>query len=180
MLNGAFVGALFLHHLVEDGDVKRNHRNGRTRLGDEGLVNGDECRLFAKLSIHRGGGLLQVFFGAANGAIGVNGPCDLGSDVGIGDGFEVVSEDAGLFHGIDPHLPVFATHHFDGVGNFLFGGGLDGNFFNETLVGVEGVLSVGVASRLENRAVGLRRRRDRCGGEKRGSRQSYLLGRGPP
>ena len=154
LLDGAFVVALFFHHFVEDGDVEGNDGDGGAGLGDEGFVDGDEGGLFAKLLVHGYSGLFEVFFGAANGAVGVDVPGDFGPNVGVGYGAEVVGEDACLLHGVDPHFPVFAAHDFDGVGDFLLGGGFDGDFFDEGFVGIEGVLGVGVASGLEDGAVG--------------------------
>ena len=122
-------------------------------MGDESLVHGDP-RLALKrgqLVIEHALHALEVLFGAADGAVFVNGPGDLGSDVGVGNGLHARGQHPGREQGIDPHFPVFTAHDSDGLRDVIALRGLDGHFIDHTGAGVEVLVGVGVARGLEDR-----------------------------
>ena len=95
-------------------------------------------------------GRFDIFLGHADGAIGVDGPSEFGADVRIGDGLDSIVEDVGIRESIHPKLPVVATHDFHGVGDFLFGGGSDGDFLDFAFIGVKGFVGVVATGGFEN------------------------------
>ena len=66
--------------------------------------------------------------------------------------------------GVDPHLPILAAHDGGGVGDFLVGGGLDGDVGDDALVGIDGLGGVGGADGLEDGLEGLAGLRMRAAG----------------
>src|SRR5690606_3394113 len=86
LLDAAFVQPFVLHHAVEQRNVERHHGNGRAGLGDQRFVDGNDGGARAVALVHAGGGLLEVFLGPSNGAVGVDGEGQFRSDVGVGDG----------------------------------------------------------------------------------------------
>ena len=98
-------------------------------------------------------GTLKVIFGEADGAVLVDGPRDLGSDVGIGDGLRAGREELRFREGVHPHLPIFAAHHRGGVGDFLLDRRLDRDGADDAFVGIDGLVGVGLADGLEHRFV---------------------------
>ncbi len=152
LFDAAFVGALFLHHLEQQRQVQRHHRDGRAGLGDYGLQHGDA-------GVATGGGefladaedlLVQVLLGGADGAVPVQVVGDLFAQVGEGGGLGAVGQHAGFLQGVDPHLPVFTAHDRHGVGDLGLGGRLHHAFLDHFLVGVQATEVDGLADRLEH------------------------------
>ena len=156
MFDAAFVIALRLHDFEEQGNVERDHGNRGTGLGDNGLVDGDEGAATVQLHevVDLAAGPLEVFLGLADGAVLVDGPGDLRSDIGIGDRLAAFLDHTGAVEGVHPELPVFAPHDLDGVGNFLGVRGVEGHVVHDLTVGVEVLGVEGRAGWLERRLVG--------------------------
>ena len=87
-------------------------------------------------------GALTVFFGTANRAVGVDGPGEFGTDVGVGYGFDTFGKAVGIRESIDPEFPVCATHDFHGIGDFLFSGSANSHFGDFSFIGIEGFVGV--------------------------------------
>ena len=157
LLDRALVQALVLHDPVDDGDVQRHHRDRGAGLGDHRLEHGHVGRTARRLQpgVDGVGGAVQVLLGLAQGAMPVDRPGDLGADVAEGHGLGVRRQHAGLGQGVDPQLPVLATHHLHGVGDFLLGGRLDRGLDHLVAVGVHRGGLVRLADRLERRALEL-------------------------
>ncbi len=154
LLDAAFVGALFLHHLEQQRQVERHGRNGRAGLGDHGLqhrharVAADFRQLFAQAQ-HLG---VQVLLGRTDRAVPVDCLGDLFAHVGEGRGGAAVGQHAGVGQRVDPHLPVFATHHRDGASDLFRGSRLQGGFRDYFLVGIQAAQGDRLADRLQRGA----------------------------
>ena len=155
LLDGALVQPLLLHDPVDDGDVQRHHRDRGAGLGDHRLEHGHVGLATAGLErrIDRVRGAVQVFLGLAQRTVPVDRPGDLGADVAEGHGLGVGGQHPGLVQRVDPQLPVLAAHHGDGVGDLLGAGRLDRGLDDLVAVGVHRGGLVGLADRLERRAL---------------------------
>lgn len=156
MFDAAFVGAFFFHDFVEERDVEGDDGDGRACLGDEGFVDGDEG-VAVFVGKHFGdvfGGLFEVFFGFADGAVFVDIPGDFGADVGVGDSGGAWGEEVGVVEFFDPEFPVLAAHDFDGGVDFFLGGGLDGDVGDDFFIGIEGFAGERFADGFEDGLVG--------------------------
>lgn len=156
LLDGVFVGAFGLHYLVEQGDVEWDDRDCGARLGDEGFVDRDP-----RLAVYRSEpgvecalGAFKVFFGSADGAVFIDRPGDFGADVGVGDSGDAGGENPGFVEGVDPHFPVLATHHGDGLPNVVAIGGRQGDLVDDAGGGVEVFVGKGLTDRFEHGFVG--------------------------
>ena len=107
LFDAAFVEALGFHDFVEERDVEGDDGDGAAGLGDEGFVDGDDgvAATGGEFFLEALGGGFEVFLGAADGAVAVDGPGEVGADVAVGDGDGLIGEDAGGAEGIDPHFP---------------------------------------------------------------------------
>ena len=72
------------------------------------------------------------------------------SDIRIGNGNGVVFNCVGSFQCVDPHRPVLAAHYFDGSGDLLLGGRLDGDLGNGVVPEVDSLVGVGFSGGLEH------------------------------
>ena len=167
LLDAAFMGALFLHHLEQQRQVQRHGRNGRAGLGDHGLqhrharIATDLCQLLAQAQ-HLG---VQVLLGGTDRAIPVDGLGDLFAHVGEGGGGAAVGQHTGIGQRIDPHLPVFTAHDRDGAGDFFGGSRLQVGLGQHFLVGIQATQRDRLTDRLQRGAddfAGLRVLAARC------------------
>ncbi|QNM59015.1 hypothetical protein XHV734_0152 [Xanthomonas hortorum pv. vitians] len=155
LVDGAFVQALFLHDLVDHGDVQRHHRNRRAGLGDHRLEHRHvgSAAVLAQARIQALRGVVQIHLGLAQCAVPVDRPGDLGADIAEGHAARAIGEHAGAFQRVDPQFPILPAHHGDGVFDLLLCRRLDRGLDDGVLVGVDGGGGVGVADRLERRAL---------------------------
>ena len=89
-------------------------------------------KLFANIN----NAAIQILLGATNGTVPVNIPSDFFTNVSIGGGFCPLRQNARFIQRINPHLPVFTTHHRYGVINFFLASRCNGNVFEHTLIGI--------------------------------------------
>ena len=147
------MSAARLHDLVEQGNVERDHRDGRTGLRDERLVDRDPClaaqrgELRVEFALHA----FEVLLGEADGAVLVDRPCDFRPDVGISQGDGTRRDGIGGEEGVDPHLPVFAAHDRDRLGDIIAFRGFDGDVADDTRARVEVLGREGLTDRFEDR-----------------------------
>ena len=118
--------ALGFHHFVEQRNVERHDRDGAAGLRDQRLVDRDEgaAARGAELLLEPLRGRFEVFLGAADGAVAIDGPGEVRPDVAVGHGDGLVREHARRAQRVDPHLPILAAHHRDGIGDLLLAGRL--------------------------------------------------------
>jgi len=156
LLDAAFVRALGLHDLEEQRHVERDHGDGRAGLGDDRLVDGHEGA--AAMQLHQvvdlAAGAFEVLLGLADGAVLIDRPGHLRSDVGVGDRLAAFLEDAGAVEGVHPELPVLAAHDLDRLGDVVGRSGLQGDLVHDLLVGVEVLGVEGRTGRLEDGLIG--------------------------
>ena len=88
-------------------------------------------------------GAFEVVLRETDGAIFVDCPSDFWPDVGIGDRLGAGGEQLGVRERLHPHFPIFAAHDRNGIGDFLFAGGLDRDGADDALVGVDGLVGIG-------------------------------------
>src|SRR5690606_27660496 len=88
LLDATFVDAFLFHYLEEKGDVERDDRDGGAGLGDDSLIDGDEGASVRGLQefLDLARPLIEISLGPADGAVVVDRPRYLGSDVGVGEG----------------------------------------------------------------------------------------------
>ena len=125
-------------------------------MRDDGLVDGHEGATAVELHqiVDLATGAFEVFFRLADGAIFVNRPGHLRSDVGVGDRLAAFLQDAGAVEGVHPDFPVFAAHDLDRLRDVIGRSGLEGDFVHDLLVGVEVLGVERSAGRLEDGLVG--------------------------
>ncbi len=157
LFNGVLVGALGLHDLVKQGNVERHHGNGRAGLGDEGFVHGNPgfAAERGEFFIEGALGALDVFFRRADGAVFVNGPGELGSDVGVGNRLRAGSDEVFGQQRIDPHFPILTAHDGNGVFDVVALRGSDGHLIDHATGGVEVFVGVGLADGFQHGLVDL-------------------------
>ena len=157
LLDGALMGAVGLHDLVEDRGVERHHRNGGAGLGDQGLVDADPgatADAGGEFGVELQRRCFEVVLGGADGALAVDGVGDLGADVAVGDRAEALGQQAGALQRAHPALPILTTHDLDGVGDLFRHRRIDGDRLDHVGVGVDGLAGIDRADRLEHAAVG--------------------------
>ena len=66
-------------------------------------------------------------------------------------GLRAVGQHVGLQQRVDPHLPVLAAHHRNGIGDLLVAGRLQDHVLDHFLVGVQATEADRLADRLEGR-----------------------------
>ena len=149
------MAAARLHHLEQDRQVDRHRGNGGAGLGHHGLEHGHPgvtalCREPLANADHAP---VQVLLGRTDGAVPVDVPGHLLADVGVGRGLRALGQHAGLIQGIDPHLPVLATHDGDGIVDLLLAGGLQVEILYFLLVRIDALLHRRLADRLQGGSV---------------------------
>ena len=150
LLDGAFVQALLLHHLVDHGDVQRHHRNRRAGLGNDGFQHRHVGTAAALLQFGIDGRrcAVQVFLGFPQGTMPVDRPGDFGTDIAERHAAGTFGQHACIGQSAHPQLPVFAAHHGDGVVDLLLGGRFHFGFNNGVFVSINGRGAVGLTNRL--------------------------------
>ena len=108
--------------------------------------------LGSQIATDGGGGAVQIFLGAAQGTMPVDGPGQIGADVGVGHGLGAVGQHARITQGSHPQLPVLTAHDGDGALDFFFIRRLDGGGDDLILVGIDGSGGVDLTDRFESRA----------------------------
>ena len=114
----------------------------RFTLGNLPLDRLAECCLLlrkARTDIHDA--LVEIFLGRTDRAVPVDVPGNFLADVGIGCGFGTVSQHTSFIQCLDPHLPVFPTHHRDRVVDFFLGRRLEVKILYHFLVGIYAALA---------------------------------------
>src|SRR6266702_2660259 len=154
LLDAAFVRAFLLHHLEEQRQIQRHHRNRGTGLRDDRLEHRDARvaalgRQFFTDAEHL---LVEVFLGRADRTVPVDVVRDLFAEVGERGRLRAVGEHAGVEQGVDPHLPVFAAHHRDGVVDLGLRGRLEDGFLDDFLIRIDAAQRDRLADRLQGRA----------------------------
>ena len=108
--------------------------------------------LGSQIATDGGSGAVQIFLGAAQSAMPVDWPGQIGTDVGVGHGLGAVSQHAGITQGSHPQLPILTAHHCDGVLDLFLVRRLDGGGDDLVLVGIDGGGGVDLTDRFEGRA----------------------------
>ena len=156
LLGGPLVRARLLHHLVENADVKRHHRDGRRGLRDQPLVDadpggaadaaGEPGRQLARLR-------LQVLLGLADRARPVDGERQRRTDVAVGDGAAAPRQQVGLAQRAHPVGEVLAAHHLARGLDLGVAGGRDLDGHDLIVAQVDALAAVGGPQRLQHRVV---------------------------
>ena len=169
LFDTAFVAALFLHDLEQNGQVQRDDGDDRTGTGYQALVHGhvgfalEACLEFGVEFL---GGLFQVLLGATDGTVTVDSVGKAGADVGVGHCLDAFVQHARGGELLNPKCPVLAAHHLDGVGCLFGSGGLCADGADLSGHAVDGLASEGFADGFQHAAVhlaGIRVHTD-CGG----------------
>ena len=104
-------------------------------MSDDSLVHCDVSGAVVLFS-NCGSSALDVLLGLADGTVGINGPSDLGANVGICHAFGAGCEDAGFVERVHPEFPVLAAHNVYSVCYVVTFSRLDSHFGNEILIGI--------------------------------------------
>ena len=145
------MGALLFHHLEQQRQVQRHDRDRRTGLGNHGLEHRDAgIALKCGEVVAQGQDfLVEVFLGLADGAVPVDILGQLFAQVSERGSLGAFCQHVGVTQGVDPQLPVFAAHHFDGTVDFFLGRRLQRGVDHNALVGVDPAQGHSLADRLE-------------------------------
>ena len=95
--------------------------------------------------------MIEIFFGRADGAVPIDIPGDLLSDIGVGSRLGALGQHACLSQRGDPHLPVLTTHDRHGVVDLFLGRRLEMKILNRFFVGVHTLLGRGLTNRFQCR-----------------------------